>query len=256
MDITNNIKIFENNHRKKVDEVVRQANEIEVNNVTDAKLAADALKETNKVIRWIDSERKKILEPLKEFTNKLNLLSKDIWEPAQHAKAKIKSKILKYNEEIEKIRKEEELRVQKEKEEAIRRELEEKRKIEEAEKLKREEEQRLIDQANEKEKSELEEKMNKERREREQEQLAEKSRLEQKRKEQERIASMRWQALWVASKEVKPKWVRKVVKFEISNNSEVPRSYCEPSEKIIRDAVKAWIKEIPWVRIREETVVQ
>ena len=49
--------------------------------------------------------------------------------------------------------------------------------------------------------------------------------------------------------------IKKVWKFEVIDETEVPREYCEPSDKLIREAVKGGIRKIPGVRIYEENQV-
>ena len=54
----------------------------------------------------------------------------------------------------------------------------------------------------------------------------------------------------------KSKWLRKKYKFEVIDEKLVPRVYCSPSDKLIRDAIDKWTYEIPWLRIYEELSVQ
>jgi hypothetical protein len=56
-------------------------------------------------------------------------------------------------------------------------------------------------------------------------------------------------------RDVTVKWQRKVTKFEIIDENLVPRDLCTPDEKKIRERVKNWSLEIPWVRVREETAI-
>lgn len=48
---------------------------------------------------------------------------------------------------------------------------------------------------------------------------------------------------------------QKVTKFEITNPKKVPREFCSPDEKKIRQATKQGVTEIPGVKIWEETQV-
>lgn len=52
------------------------------------------------------------------------------------------------------------------------------------------------------------------------------------------------------------KGIRKTMDFEILDPTLVPREYCSPDEKLLREAVKNQVNTIPGVRIFEKTSVQ
>lgn len=49
--------------------------------------------------------------------------------------------------------------------------------------------------------------------------------------------------------------VRKVWKHQVVDGTKVPRQFCEPSDRILREAVRNGARDIPGVRIWEETEV-
>jgi len=53
-----------------------------------------------------------------------------------------------------------------------------------------------------------------------------------------------------------PKGMRKVAKFEIVNDKLVPVEFYTIDESKIKEAIKNWIREIPWVRVWEEDKIQ
>jgi len=115
--------------------------------------------------------------------------------------------------------------------------LAEERKKQSAERAKIEEEKAEIERkrrAIEAEKERLE----REKQRKADEEAAEEARLEREREEKQRVKA----------------GVRTVTKFEIVNALEVPRQYCEPSDKLIRAAVLEG-KEVPGVRVWTEKKV-
>ena len=198
----------------------------------------------------------------------INNLAKEVSIPVEEAEGKIKAKI------IERNRKQEEIRIAKEKavQEAIKSvqacttldELSglifevsdpriesailiqkgeiERRIRDEEERLKRVEEEKRLQKIKEEQSEEsarLEaEKLEIERQQRELEaerkRLEDEKRQEELRKEEERKAKMRD----VEQAAVKPKGMRKQVKFEIIDETLVPANLCSPDEKKIREYVK------------------
>lgn len=263
-----------------------RVNSIKIYSFEDVESAKNILKECTELEKQIEDARTSITKPVNDMLKNINNMAKEIVLPVNEAKNEIKQKILAYNEEQERIKKAEEARIQKivdwiskiryvDLVEMAIKDLDEKdrnnfiiktaienqifkineRKRIEAEEQKRKEEQAKLDEEKKKMSEEqaklAEEKMQIEREKREIE--------EQKRKQEEEKALAEKQKIVdkIQNTETdKVKWIRTVSKWEIIDEKNVPYSLCSPDSKKINDMIKSWVKEIPWLRIREEKAIQ
>lgn len=218
-----------------------------------------------KIGKAIDLKRKEIIAEPSEFVKGVNGLCKMITDSLDEAEKVTKQKIGQYQARVEMERRERERKakeeaealqrkLQAEAEEANRRAAEEARKrAEEEARIKREREEAEARERGAK-KAEMEALAKK----------AEEERIEAIRKAEEEAAKNAVQAPVVVAPVVQeaPKVTRtevgsssqrKVWTFEIINAAEVPVEYKVIDEQKIRDAIKMGTREIPGVRIFEET---
>ena len=296
--MTNNIELTANIIRAKRDaktfltignSLVVKANNLKIQKPEDKQSADMIKKEALQTIQGLESKRKEITVPVNQFLDEVNTLFKETATPLLEAQNTIKSKILAYNQEQEKIRLEiqekalakererlrklEEERLERERVEKLKREEEERklkaeqerlRKIEEARLQKEieskrlnEEEQKKIREEAERQrlaKEELErEKLNNERVKREVEE--EKKRLAEEKKEIEkkRIAE---ELLKKKEEEMKVKGIFKHWTWEIVDEEKIPRAFCTPDSKKINQGIKSGMREISGLRIFQATKVK
>lgn len=107
-------------------DIVRQAQVIEVKNEEQAGAAACFLVNIKTVLRKIESERAKIIDPLNESMKSARNFFKNISDPLETAEINIKRKISDYRVEQERMRQAEERRLQ---EETRRREAAERKRL-------------------------------------------------------------------------------------------------------------------------------
>lgn len=255
----------------------------------DVQIARAILKQCQEAEGDIESKRVEITKPLNDFIKEVNVLFKETTTPILTAKNTIKTKILAYEQEQERIKKEaeakrfaeEQARLKRLEEERLERErIEAKKRAEEEAKLKAEQErlrkleeariekELLAKKANEDEQKKIREEAEKQRIDRElleKEKLQieqakrdaeeERKRLEEEKKIIEAKKAADEEAAMLAAK-LKVKGVRSRWSFEIVNEEEISRAYCSPDSKKINEAIKAGVREIKGLRIFEATNVQ
>lgn len=236
--------------------LTEQANALEIIDDSRVLTATEILKQCQKAEKEIEDTRISIVKQPNDFVKMVNQLFKETEQPILQAKATIKTKIVKYNEELEKKKREaEEKRLAEErarlaKLEEERKEREEaERKIREAEEAKLAEERKKLsaEQAKlEEEKLQLE---------REKRLLAEeKAREEEEAKlAEEKKAKEIEEARLMAEK---VKGISKRWTFEYVDENAVPRAYCSPDPVKIRAAIKAGVRTIGGLRVYEDTSVK
>lgn len=259
---------------------------LEINEFDDIENAKNILKECTELEKRIEDVRTSITKPVNDMIKNINNMAKEVALPVNEAKLDIKQKILNYNEEQERIKKLEENRIQNiidwvlkifnsdllnfyfnkldeiDKNNFIIKSSVENQKIKIEEKNRKEEE----DNRKKQELELLEDE--KKRMSEEQAKLAdEKLKLEQEKRdlEEQRRADLEAKQIDDRNKIIdqiqnteidKIKWVRTITKWEIVDENQVPRSLCIPEAKKINELIKTWIKDIPWLRIREEKTIQ
>lgn len=259
-------------------EIKSKAEGLEVTEAAHLQVANDMLKYCQTIEKESELKRKEVIAPYSNFVKEVNDFVKEILKPTEESKIIIKSKILSYNEEQERIRAE--------KAELERKRLEEIRLKEEAEIKKREEEERKIREAEEakleairkqqeeeRKKIALEQDENKRKEmEIERKRLEEQAKIEEARQEiqvkkremeadEKRIAEDRKRMEELKKieeeklkreqeeKENKVKGIRSLWKYEITNESDVPRQFCSPDSKKINEAIKSGVREIAGMKI-------
>ena len=179
MELETKLKKF-NVFEAKGKEVKNKASEIQVKLPDDLQVANYLFKECQQIEKETEDTRKWLVTPLNDEVKKINNFAKEILIPIEEAKIVVKGKILLYNEEVERKRKEEA--------EKERKRLEELRLKEEAERKAREEEERKIREAEELRLEEIRKKQEEERKKIESEQNENKRKemeIERKRLEEE-----------------------------------------------------------------------
>lgn len=255
-----------------------EAEALTITSHTDLSKAEDLQKKCQKLRIEIENTRKDLVKPYNDLVWQINTKAKELILPIQNWEIIVKQKMLNWKQEEERKRLEKEKELQRKitliKQTNFDDELKElivsfweidDNRVYTACELQQQEFERRKREQEEKEKREAEEKRLEELRKKQNEEQArieaEKIELERERREiEEAKAKLEMEKLESEVKEkdpipVKVKWERKVVKFEITNENQVPRSLCSPDEKKIREFVKNWVKEIPWVRVREENAI-
>lgn len=265
---------------------------LEVNSIMDSEKAHDVMKKTQKLLKDAELVRKTIVQPFNDQVKTINNLAKMYTADLEDAKAIAKQKIVDFElrqeaerqKEIQKVQQicsavlsckdkqeldakiikieenwyiahadvvlsintmiqkfEDQIRIQKEKEDQEKEQarLDELKKANDQEAIKLAEQQAKLEQ----------QKRDQEAEKRKQEQLELEEQLAKKKQEEQEMIDL-------DRKLNKSKWLRKKYKFEVIDEKIVPRIYCTPSDKLIRDAIDKWTYEIPWLRIYEELSVQ
>ena len=271
------------------EELLIQARALEIQTPEDVLSATTLLKNIQQNEKGLEEERLKITKPINAFLTDVNAIVKTVVIPTLEAKNLVKQKTLAYNQEQERIRKEEEdkrlqaerERLQKLEEERVERERieAEKRAAEQAkleaeqERLRKLDEERIAKEAvskklNEAEEKKLKDEAEKQRIEREklnQEKLdieRQKREAEEENKrieEEKKVLADKKEAEEKAAAEAAKNKVKGIVKnwqWELLDESKVARAYCSPDSKKINAAVKAGIREIDGVRVFESTTVR
>lgn len=101
------------------------ANDLEVDSYDMAEIAANQLKEVKAQFNTIEAERKAIVGPINDSVKRINTLFKLATGPCQEAEKIIKGKILTFNQEQDRIRREQEEKQRRLQEEARRKAEEE-----------------------------------------------------------------------------------------------------------------------------------
>jgi hypothetical protein len=255
----------------------------------DMQSATIILKECQDAEQGLEAKRIEITKPVNDFVKEVNTLFKETVVNILEAKNIIKTKILTFEQEQERIRKEEEQkrfaeeqarlkkledeRLERERIEQAKREAEEKklkaeqerlRKLDEAriekelkaQKLNEAEQQKIRDEAEKQRLARIvleNEKLEIERQKREAEE--EKKRIEEEKKlmEAKRLADLE-ESDRLAQLKVKGIW--KKWTWEIVDEEKIPRAFCSPDSKKINEAIKKGIREIDGLRIFESNLVR
>lgn len=250
------------------------------------------MKEAQSIWWEVEEIRKYIVAPFNKQVKVINSIAKRIMEPIEEAKQIAKNKIVAWEEEQERLRREEILKISKicsaVRASKTKEELDEKMaKIEEnwylwnADVLlavndmirKFEEEAQLAEEARLREAeaarlAEIKKTQDAEAARLEEERIAleqkeraieaQKKSVENAELKQSLMAEKREQSemMNIDKKLNQTKGLRKTMDFEIMDEKLVPREYCSPNEPLIREAVKNQVNEIPGVRIFEKISVQ
>ena len=269
--------------------LVERANTLAVAKIEDIQVATVVLKECQSTEQLIEERRVSITKPINDFVKEVNVLFKEVSLPLLTAKNTVSQKILNYNQEQERIRKEEEAkrfaeeqarlrkleeeRLERERIETAKREAEEKKLRDAQERLRKLDEARIAKEASankasieeqnklraEAEKQRLErEKLEKERLEIERqkrESEEDKKRIEEERKS---FDILKAEVAERARKEIelKVKGIRKTWQWEIVAEISIPRVFCSPDNKKINEAIKSGVRVIDGLRIFEATRIQ
>lgn len=191
-------------------------------------------KEAKHYAKLVEEKRKELVKPLNDQVNAINEYAKQISEPLKTAEMHIKSQLVAHEQKLEAIRREEQKRLEEER--------------------RRKEEELAKKQQFDREQAEIarafapsdEDDKNLKRQElvaeaaanREQHQLQRQIRSDEKAIEANRVSG-----------------TRKVWKFAIEEAGLVPREFLVVDEQAVRRAVAAGVREIPGVRIFEETSI-
>lgn len=273
-------------------ELLTKVSNLEIKDSLDIPAVRAVMKETQALSSEVEEIRKFIIAPFNKQVKVINSYAKKILEPIEDAKRIAKDKIIAWEDEQDRLRKAEEMKIQQicsaVKASKTREELAEKinkieengylenadvllaintiyKKFEEEERLaeeqqkRKEEEERLakIKAEQDAETARLEaQRIENERKQRELEEQARK--LKAQEQEQALLADKKAQEemLAIDKKLNQTKGVRKTMDFEILDPTLVPRSYCSPDESLIREAVKNGVDSIPGVKIFLKTSVQ
>lgn len=269
--------------------LVQKSEKLQIVKTEDTQIATAILKDCQNIEQELEEKRIEITKPLNDFVKEVNILFKETATPILTAKNNVKQKILAYNQEQERLRREEEekrlakerARLRKLEEERLERERLEQRKRDEEERKLRIEQERLqkleeeriakeieANKANEEEQRKIREEAEKQRLERER---LEKERLEieqQKREAQEERLRLEEEKRFMEEKriaeeneakqaeEMRVKGIVKRMAWEIVNEENIPRVFCSPDSKKINEAVKSGIRNIEGVRIFQLTSVR
>ncbi len=269
--------------------LIKVADEAKIVKREDMQSASLILKTCQESEQNLEAKRKEITKPLNDFVSEVNALFKETAVPVLTAKNTIKTKILTFEQEQEKIRIEEERkrfeveqarlrkleeeRLERERIETLKREAEEKKLRAEQERLRKQEEAQMekelkAQKANEEEANKIRAEAEKQRLERialenekieierqKREAEEEKKRLEEEKKlEKERYLA----ELEAKDREAQLK-VRGIVKkwsWEIIEEDFIPRAFCSPDSKKINEAIKKGIREIEGLKIFETNLVR
>ena len=265
-------------YKTKGEAILKESTALAITNVASIKKAEDIKKRANEVIKSVNGDKTLITGKLTKIIQDINLVAREVINPAETAKLNIQEKLLAFQEEQDRIKEEEEQEIQNkidnirtmdieelnlynvdksnndprvlkaiedrgiELERIEREEIEKKRQADERKKL---EEQAKIQSA---EKTKLDE-----------ERLAleqEKRELEELKKKNEEDAKLaETPALAKPVEETKVKGIRTTMKCSIFEPDLVPREYCSPDQSKIRAAIKLGVTVIPGIRIYKEKSV-
>lgn len=95
----------------KSNELKKTAEEVEVSDDTSLKEATAVVKEINAHKKFVSEQRLNLTQPLNNVIKQLIAAEKEVLLPLDEGKASISEKIVEYNEEVERKRKEEEERI-------------------------------------------------------------------------------------------------------------------------------------------------
>lgn len=271
--------------KKKGLEIKTSASELVIKNSEDLQKSSAIFKLCQENLKEIEEGRKELITPHRDFVNQINKLAKKVSVSTEEAKLLVKEKILKYNQEQEKIRfekaekerkrlekirlKEDEDRLERKRIEDEKREKEEARlekirigqekaqaKIdEEKNENKRKEAQIEADRINAQAKIEAD-KLEIARKKRELDE--ERKQIEEDKKEAKRKAlEAKQQEKRDKEEEAnKVKGMRTLTKYEIIDEDLVPRGFCSSDSKKINEAIKSGVKKIAGIKIFKEKSIR
>jgi len=256
--------------------------EIKVTDLNTAKSALDTVKQVKTYTKMVEDKRVELVTPHNDIVKEINAYAKQLLAPLADAERSIKDGIAKFEFEQEKIRQAEARRIEEEriaKETAI--ELKRQKKEAEERAARIAEEKRIQSElrakfaAEEKERKELEELFGKsdkeekrlaaEAKQKELEAAKEAARLREEAAEKQRAINLAAaeREKQQREKEIKKqlaeletsrtKGMRKTWKFEIMSIKDLPRMFLIPDEVAIRKSILSGTREIPGVRIYEES---
>ena len=191
----------------------------------------------------IEEQRKAIIEEPSGFVKAVNAFAKDFTSKLEMVESGLKRKIADYQYRLELERREAERKAQEEArrlQEQLRREAEEKNRLAREEAQRKAEEEARARQATQ---AEIEAAKAKAAEESKQHEIEAPTVLSPVMPKAETVA----RAETGATSHVRKQW-----KGEVITPDEVPREYCSPDSRKIRDAVNAGIRSIPGVRIFED----
>jgi len=271
------------------EKLLKQSQDLKITNNTELQDGSYILKGCQIAESDLENKRIEIVKPLGDFVKEANTLFKETAVSILEAKNVTKQKMLEWNQEQERIKREEEEkrfaeeqarlrkleeeRLERERIEKEKREEEEKRLAQERERLRKLEEERIekemkSKQASEEEKQKALAVAEAQRQEREklendrldlerQKREVEEEKLRQE--EQKKIdAKKRLDELEVSDREkqLHVKGVYKLWQWEITDELSIPREFCSPDSKKINEAIKKGAREIQGLRIYQSTLVK
>lgn len=262
--------------------LVSKANKLEIKKIEDKQIADMLKKECLLTIQNLEAKRREITVPVNNFISEVNALFKATAIPLLEAQNIVKQKILSYDQEQEKIKREleekameaererllklEEERLERERIEKLKREEEERKLKAEQDRLRKLEEERIAKEIeskllNESEQKKIREEAEKQRLEKERlereklevkrmkrEAEEEKKKLDEERKEMEvkRLAEIEKKR---KDAELKVKGIFRHWTWEVVEEEKIPRAFCSPDNKKINQAIKSGIRIIDGIRI-------
>jgi hypothetical protein len=266
-------------------ELKEEATKLAVNSPSDILVANSLFKQTQLAEKDIEEKRKALVLPFNDFVKQVNTLAKECGQSTAEAKLLVSQKLLAYNEKIEAGRRaraeEERQRLEKERraqeeadalraaEEKKRRDAEDAR-LAEIERKQEAERQKIAAEQNALKKKEMEiearrleeeKKLEEQRIANEQAQRKIKEdqlEIERQKKQMEEDERKKQAAETQAIIDVanKPKGIRSGHKFDIVDESKVPRQYCSPDAVKIRAAIKSGVLIIPGLLIQDDKRIQ
>lgn len=237
-----NLAIFEP-LKAEIQEVVATVSAITIITAEDVTKGTKALKDVQAITKKVEDLRKEIVGPYNDYVKQINALAKEFVAPVQEAKDLIKRKLVEFNDEQERIRKAREAELAQKEADAL-------AKAEADKKAKEEEQKARLD--------EIERTQGKQARMAEEAKLGLSDLEGDETPENDELAKIQAdrERLQKEQESKNVKGTRTVTLFEVTDPNLVPRAYCIVDEGLIREAVKAGVKEIPGVKVREETRVQ
>lgn len=223
-------------------------------------VASGALKTITSFKKMVDEKRVSLVKPLNDQVDAINGYAKKIKAPIEEAEAFVKNKMKEFALIEQKRIEEEKRRIQEEEQKERERIAAERKRQELALKTKQEEEAKKLEESK-KASTDLmsvfgdfsEDNTAQEELKRKQE--FERAEFEAKKKREEEEQQKQLEAKKKLLDLEKPKNTRKVWKWEVTAYSEIPDQYWELSEAMVNKAVKEGIREIPGIRIFQETEI-
>ncbi len=252
MEITNEVDAKAAEVEAQVAAATAQAEAIQVRDQAEADVAAELLREIKRRSKAAEAERVELTKPLLDTKKKIDQRFREAMAPFDAADKIVREKLTAYTAEQERIRREEEARLERERQERERKareareaqEAEERRKREQAQKEAREAEEEIAKAQDDEDRAAAEALAEEARRRADEAAVAESA-----------IASLPDVNLPSAVVPVAPKpagiSTRKDWKTKVLDPARVPREYLVVDEGAIRRAVRDGIREIPGVEIKQ-----